>query len=176
MNAYIMAALAYLSEGNLDLTYIWEHQSVQQEVLNKIEQLIPIVWAHLTGSSTGGNQSSNVGEWTKKPDCWNKLKLKLSNIEKFDGDMIQPETNDDGSYLNETQQSRIQEAEAIEPNYWFGLANWAKSRDLLTPIERKAAFNFGTMRSRNKGMASLRQAMFALSIVQKAKEKGYQGE
>ena len=175
MNAYLMASISFLSNGNLDLTYIWENQLVQKEVRQKIEQLIPIVWEHLTGGATGGNQSSNVGEWTKKPECWNKLKLKLGEIDKFGDDLMQPDTNDDGSYLNATQQSRIQEAEAIDPNYWFGLANWAKSRNLLTPIERKAAFNFGTMKSRNRGITSLKQALFALKIVEKAKELGFKG-
>ena len=174
MNAYLMASISFLSGGNLDLTYIWENQRIQKEVKEKVEQLIPIVWEHLTGGASGGNQSSNVGEWSKKPDCWNKLKLKLGEIDKFGEDLMQPDTNDDGSYLNETQQSRIKEAEAIEPNYWFGLAKWAKSRNLLTPIERKAAFNFGTMKSRNRGITSLKQAVFALKIVEKAKELGYE--
>ena len=176
MNAYLMAAISFLSGGNLDLTYIWENQSVQGEVIKKVERLVPMVWEHLTSSASGGNQSSNVGEWTKKPDCWTKLKLKLGELEKFSEELMQPDTNDDGSYLNETQQSRIQEACDIEPNYWFGLANWAKTRNLLTPIERKAAFNFGTMKSRNKNIASLKQAVFALKIVEKAKELGYTGE
>jgi len=87
--------------------------------------------------------------------------------------LIQPETNDDGSYLNETQQQRIKEAEAIEPNYWFELANWAKSKNLLTPMERKAAFNFGTMKSRNRGITSLKQAVFALKIVEQAQNLGF---
>lgn len=176
MNAYILSSLSFLSERSLDLTYIWENQDVQEEVLDKIEELVPIVWEHLTGGSASGNQSSNVGEWTKKPECWNKLRLKLSNIDKFDDELLQPETNEDGSYLNETQQSRIREAEAIEPNYWFALANWLKSRDLLAPIDRKAAFNFGTMRSRNRSFASLKQALYALKIVEKAKELGFEGE
>lgn len=87
--------------------------------------------------------------------------------------MLQPETNDDGSYLNETQQSRISEAESFTPDFWFNLAQWAKSNDQLTPIERKEAFNFGTMRSRNKSFKSLKQALTALSIVQKAREMGF---
>ena len=174
MNAYLMSSVSFLSEGNLDLTYIWEKQKVQQEVIDKVEQLISMVWEHITGSSSGGNQSSNVGEWTKRPDCWNKLKLKLGELDKFGEKMMQPDINEDGSYLNETQQNRIKEAESIEPNYWFGLANWAKSQNLLTPIERKAAFNFGTMKSRNRGITSLKQALFALKIVEKAKELGFE--
>ena len=77
--------------------------------------------------------------------------------------------------LEEAQQNRIKEAEAIDSNYWFGLANWAKSRDLLSPLERKAAFNFGTMRSRNRAFKTLKLAQFALKIVEKAEELGYQG-
>lgn len=175
MNTYIMSAISFLSDRNLDLTYIWEKQCVQQEVVDRIEELIPLVWAHLTGSSVGGNQSSNVGEWSKKPECWNRLKLKLGDYEKFGNELMQAETNEDGTYLNEAQQSRIQEAEAIESNYWFALANWAKTRDLLTPMDRKAAFNFGTMRSRNRAFKSLRQAQYALKIVEKAEELGFQG-
>ena len=176
MNAYLMASISFLSEGGLDLTYIWENQSVQKEVLAKVEELVPIVWEHLTNSASGVSQASNVGEWSKKSECWNKLKLKIGEIDRFGDDLMQPDTNDDGSYLNETQQSRIKEANDIEPNYWFGLANWAKSNNLLTPIERKAAFNFGTMKSRNRGITSLKQALFALKIVEKAEELGYRGK
>ena len=163
-----------MSDKNLDLTYIWENQMVQQDVIDRIEELIPMVWVHLTGSSNGGSQSSNIGEWSKKPECWNRLKLKLSDFEKFSQDLMQTETNEDGSYLNEAQQNKILEAESIEANYWFALANWAKTRDLLTPMDRKAAFNFGTMRSRNRAFKSLKQAQYALKIVAKAEELGFQ--
>lgn len=174
MNTYLMASISFLSDKSLDLTYIWENQRVQQDVVDKIEELIPLIWGHLTGSSAGGNQSSNVGEWSKKPECWNRLKLKLGDYDKFGQELMQVETNEDGTYLNEAQQNCIQEAEAIEANYWFGLANWAKSRDLLSPLERKAAFNFGTMRSRNRSIKTLKQAKFALKIKEKAEELGYQ--
>ena len=176
MNAYLMASISFLSDRNLDLTYIWEQQMVQQEVIDRIEELIPMVWLHLTGSSSsGGNHSSNAGEWSKKPECWNRLKLKLSEYEKFGQELMQGETNEDGTSLNPAQQSKIQEAEAIEANYWFALANWAKTRDLLTPMDRKAAFNFGTMRSRNRAIKSLKQAQYALKIVARAEELGFQG-
>ena len=175
MNAYIMSSISFLSDKSLDLTYIWENQVVQQSVIDKIEELLPMIWNHLTGANSASSQSSNVGEWSKKPECWNRLKLKLGEYEKFGSELMQSETNEDGSYLNEAQQNRIKEAEAIDSNYWFGLANWAKSRDLLSPLERKAAFNFGTMRSRNRAFKTLKQAQFALKIVEKAEELGYQG-
>lgn len=173
MNAYILSAISFLSNRKLDLTFIWENQRVQQEVTDIIEELIPIVWMHLTGSNAGGSQSSNIGEWTKKPECWNRLKLKLEGFDKFDDNLIQKELNDDGSHLNSAQLDRIQEADSVEAETWFALSNWAKTRDLLTPIDRKAAFNFGRMRSRNQGMKSLKQAQYALKILTKARELGF---
>ena len=175
MNAYIMASLSMLSGGNLDLMYIWEKQLVQQEVIDKIEELIPLVWGHLTVSASSGNQSSNINEWSKKPECWNRLKLKLSEMEKLDESLMQVEINDDGSYLNETQQARIKEAEDVPAAYWFGLSKWAKTNDALTPMDRKAAFNFGVMRSRNQKFKSLKQALYALKIIATAKELGFEG-
>jgi exopolysaccharide biosynthesis protein len=175
MNAYIMASLSMLSDGNLDLMYIWENQLAQQEVVDKIEELIPLVWVHLTASVGSGNQSSNINEWSKKPECWNRLKLKLSEMEKFDDTLMQTETNEDGSYLNETQQARIKEAEDVPAAYWFELSKWAKTNDALTPMDRKAAFNFGAMRSRNQKFKSLKQALYALKIIATAKELGFEG-
>lgn len=175
MNAYIMASISFLSNGNLDLMYIWEHQLVQQEVIDKIEELIPIVWVHITTSAVAGNQLANVSEWSKRVDCWNRLKLKLGDMDRFDESLMQAETNDDGSYLNETQLNRIKEAEGISPSVWFELAKWAKANNALTPIDRKAAYNFGVMRSRNQKFKSLKQALYALRIIAAAKELGYEG-
>ncbi len=172
MNAYILSSISLLSGENLDMTYIWEHQKVQQAVVDKIEEIIPIVWNHIT--SNNGSPSSNVGEWTKKIECWNRLKLKLADIDKFEEDLLQQEVNEDGSYLNETQQNRIKEAEAYSSQYWFSLAAWAKSNNMLTPIDRKAAFNFGTMKSRNKSFVSLKQAQYALKIAKSATECGFE--
>lgn len=174
MNAYLMASISFLSEKNLDLTFIWENQTVQQDVVDRIEELIPMVWQHLTTDSASGGQILNVRDWSVKPECWHRLKLKLDEYDKFDSRLMQAETNDDGSYLNEDQQNRIVEAEAIEANYWFRLVDWAKSSNLLSPLDRKAAFNFGTRRSSNRSL-NLKLALKALKIVEKAKELGFEG-
>ena len=174
MNAYLMASISYLSEKNLDLTYIWENQTVQQDVIDRIEELIPLVWRHLTVDSASGGHVLNVGDWSKKPECWHRLKLKLGEYDKFDSGLMQAETNEDGTYLNEEQQTCIQKAEAIEANYWFELANWAKSNGLMNPMDRKTAFNLGTMRSRGKSIKTLKQALSALKLIERAQELGWE--
>lgn len=174
MNAYMMASISFLSDKRLDLTTIWENQKVQQDVVDKIEEIIPMVWNHLTASAVQGQQSTAFA-WGKKVECWNRLKLKLSDYEKFGEELMQGETNEDGSRLNEAQQTRIKEAEDISKDYWFGLSAWAKERNLLNPLDRKAAYNFGTMKSRNRPFKSLKQAQYALKIVAKANELGFEG-
>lgn len=173
MNAYIMASLSFLSKGNLDLIFVWNTQFVQQEVIDKIEELIPLVWSHLTTSAGSGNQLSNINEWSKKTECWNRLKLKLGELEEFEDSLMQEEINDDGSYLNEAQQEKIKEAESILPELWFELSKWAKSNNKLAPMDRKAVFNFGAMRSKNQGFKSLKQAQYALKILATAREQGF---
>lgn len=176
MDTYIMSSISFLSNKRLNLNYIWEEQHVQQAVIDLIEKLIPTVWEHLTGVTNGGNQSSNVGEWSKKNECWNRLKLKLGEFDKIDSELLQTEDiNEDGSCLNEAQRRKILEAESITGNYWFNLAEWARLKNLLTPLERKSASNFGTMRSRNLTFKSLKQAQYALKIVEKAVELGFEG-
>ncbi len=175
MDAYLMSSISFLSDKNLDLTYIWEHQMVQQDVTDKIEELIPLVWNHLTGKDLAESSLSDVREWSKSQECWRRLKLKLEDYDKFDERLMQTQTNDDGTYLNQEQQNCIHEAESIDADYWFGLANWAKSNNFLTPLDRKSAFNYGTMHSRGKAFKTLKQAQHALKLVEQAKELGYHG-
>ncbi len=175
MNAYIMSALSFLSNGQLDFDYIWEHQQVQPEIQDRINALISPIWKYLTQSAASGSQMQNVGERSKKTECWNSLKFRLGEMPRIDEFLLQKETNADGTYLNETQQGKIDEAAAIEPEYWFNLTAWAKTNGLLTPIERKEAFNYGTMRSRNKKITTLKSALNALKIIQKAQDLGFEG-
>ncbi len=172
MNTYLLSSISFLSEKNLDLTYIWEHQSVQKEVEDQIKELIPIVWNHLTVNTETGNPILNINDWCKKTECWTKLTLKLGCIEKFKTKLLQTETNEDGSYLNETQQNCIIEANSYNAEFWFNLAKWAKVNDMLSPLERKSMFNFGTMRSRNREIKSIKQAQYALRMIEKAIELG----
>lgn len=169
MNAYVMASISFLSNSNLDLTYIWENQKIQEDVVKRIKEVIPIVWEHIADNPS----VRNVTEWSKKQDCWNTLKSTLNNLDRFSENLIQEETNDDGTSLNDEQKNCIKEAANIEANYWFELANWAKTNNVMSPLDRKSAFNLGTMRSRNRQISTLKQAQLALKLIERAKELGF---
>lgn len=175
MNAYLMASVSYLSDRDLDFDYIWEHQDVQPEVKELIEELIPVVWEHITSLNSGGGlQMKNVGEWTKKPTCWTQLQRKLDDFNKLPEELRKKAGNGDGSPLNEAQQNLLDTTSSYSPDFWFGLAKWAKSNNCLTPTERRAAFTFGTMSSRNQRMKTIKQAKFAQSIIDNALSLGYE--
>lgn len=172
LDSYIMAALSAYSQKMLDLDHIWEHQKVQPEVETLIAGLIPIVWQHITGSTTSGAQSANVNEWTKKLDCWNTLKLKLNEFDAFPNDLkLSPEAMVDDS-ITPAQKDLIDKIWAYEADYWYALAQWAKANNQLTPLDRKMAYSFGTYRSRGK-MFSLKQAQSGQKIINKAIELGF---
>ena len=101
------------------------------------------------------------------------VKDDIADIEKFSEEYLQKEINEDGSFLNESQQNKIKEAESYPAQYWFALADWAKSNNAMTPIDRHSAYNFGTLRSQNKPFKSLKQALTALRIAKMAKEQGF---
>lgn len=167
INTYILSSISYLSKKNLDLTYIWENQKVQEEVADKIVELIPIIQDHLT-------KITDVRRWSGKKECWDLLKSKLDNIETFSDKITQTDISENPSSLNEFQKEKIQEAESYTSDYWFELAKWAKSNNFLTLIERKSAFNFGTKHSRGQKIKTLSQAQHALKIIENAKDLGFE--
>lgn len=173
MDAYILAAVSFISRKHLNLDEIWEIQSVPSALVKIIDNLIPVVWKHITEPSQRSNaQSVNVNEWTKRAECWNSLKLQLDGIELPEELKLAPEDMLDDS-ITVAQQSIIDQAWAVAPETWFAASKFAKENDLLTPIQRKMAFSFGRQRSWNK-ILSLKQAMAGMKILQILSENGFE--
>ena len=79
--------------------------------------------------------------------------------------------------LNPEQVALIEKANSFNAEFWFTLVEWTKSKDLLTPLERKKAFNQGQMRARNKLIKLTNKqlviAQEAIKIIEKAREAGF---
>jgi hypothetical protein len=68
--AYAVALLVCRHREEISLDRIWERQEVDASILDWLRQAIPPVRDHiLEPAAIGGN----VGEVSKKPDCWEKL-------------------------------------------------------------------------------------------------------
>lgn len=172
MDNYLMSVVSFLTNKSLDLDYIWEHQTIQPELKDVISNVTPIVWEHITNSVGGG--TANVGEYTKKTDCWNSLRVKLHDINIPSNLITAPENMVDDS-LNQAQQDLIAQAWAIDAEVWKGIAKWAKENNQLTPLDRKMAFSFGQYKASGR-MFSFKQANAGLKIIKRCKELGYEGE
>jgi hypothetical protein len=174
LSAYLMASISYLSDKKLDLEYIWNHQQVQQGVLDRLEFLIPLVWIHLVMKSDGDKQFSDINEWCKMTECWNSLEKKLDCCDKFENRFLRKEPKKENSRVVEKQEETEVDIQSIEAETWFNLANWAKARNQLSPVDRKAAFNFGSYRMRGENFRSEKQVQYAMRIYKKSKELGFQ--
>jgi hypothetical protein len=166
MVAYVMSSISLLSDSSLDLLYIWEHQKVQDEVVNKIEALIPIIWDHLM-------EASDANTWSKKSSCWDELLPKLAGIDKFNDALIETNVVGIDSLLSASDQEIFNKAESYSSQFWFSLAKWAAANKMLAPTDRKLAYNYGSIRSKGKPFSSLKQAKNALKVAELAKEKGF---
>lgn len=167
MNAYILSSLSFLSGTKLDLSYIWNNQKVQEEIHNKIIELIDPIWNILTEGL------KNSGDWAKRAECWNKLKNKLEDIERIPNHLLQIDEPEVPPTINPEQAELIEKAQSFSSEFWFTLVEWSKSKNLLTPLERKTAFNFGQMLGRNKPIKTLKSAEEAIKIIKKAREEGF---
>jgi len=174
MVSYILAWLSYKSNKKLNLDTIWENQTISESVNNFIEQMIDIVWKHITTPSKVG---MNIGEWCKKQECWLTLKDKfidtiliVDEIRK-DADTY-VETDLVGQELSPQESRMIEEVGKIKAEIWFALSKWARENNRFTPFDRKLTYNLGVLANR-KAILSPKQAKNGLRILKQAKDEGF---
>ncbi|PKP42286.1 MAG: hypothetical protein CVT93_05150 [Bacteroidetes bacterium HGW-Bacteroidetes-10] len=171
MVSYIMAMISYKTNRKLDLDKIWDNQTLSENLYQVIDELIPIVWEHINNPL---KQGMNIGEWCKKIECWNSLSDKFYVIEKLKDELIA--NSDDRSEVSveysDAEKKFIEDISNIPPITWFSISKWAKENSLLSPLERKAAYNFGAILNRNQQL-SFKQAKFASKILKQSNELGF---
>lgn len=171
LNAYIMSSLSFLSQKTLDLDYIWTHQSVQQELMQFISELIPIIWSHLTNFDLN-SQAINPALWSRNEDCWESLKLKLDSFKPVPDELRASPFSMIDETLTQARRTKIEEAWGISSKTWFELTKWAKENNYFTPMERKFLYGLGAFRGSNR-MFSFKQANEGMSLYYKAIQLGF---
>lgn len=171
MVSYLIALLSYKTNKKLDLDYIWENQTLSENLFQIIDTLIPTIWDHINSPLKSG---MNIGEWCKKVECWNSLTDKYFNIERLKEE-IKSEADDSSDSVPEytpTEIKLIEDTSDVSPVTWFSLSKWAKEHSYMSPLERKAAYNFGSVVNRNQKL-TLKQAKLGAKILKQAKELGF---
>ena len=62
--------------SEIDIDKIWLTQDIDAFLARKIEELSNFVWEHFQNPTVPG---VNVGQWCKKEECWDLLKLRYEN-------------------------------------------------------------------------------------------------
>ncbi|MCD7790682.1 MAG: AIPR family protein [Bacteroides thetaiotaomicron] len=171
MVSYLIALLSYKTNQKLDLDYIWENQTLSENLFQIIDTLIPTIWDHINSPLKSG---MNIGEWCKKVECWNSLTDKYFNIERLKEE-IKSEADDSSDSVPEYTPAEIkliEDTSDVSPVTWFSLSKWAKEHSYMSPLERKAAYNFGSVVNRNQKL-TLKQAKLGAKILKQAKELGF---
>jgi len=171
MVSYLIALLSYKTNRRLDLDIIWEKQTLSENLFLIIDGLIPVVWEHINNPLKSG---MNIGEWCKKIECWNSLTDKYFNIENLK-DEIKSDSEENSENPQEytpAEKKLVDDMSEVSHLTWFAISKWAKENNLMSPLERKAAYNFGAITNRNQQL-SFKQAKFAAKILKQSKELGF---
>ncbi len=164
---YTVSLVSDKTKQRLNLNDIWQNQSLNEELVQFLDNLIYLVWQHINEPSKPG---MNITEWCKRAECWNKLKehhIDILPIEsKLESNLIPNST------LNEREILSIEQASLITSEQWFALSKWLKDNNEATPFDRKIVYNFGVS-VRRKTQLSLKQSQIGLRIFKDASNKGF---
>jgi len=75
---YTIALLSEYYSDLVDNDYLWKNQTIPSSLSIMIEELSYKVWSHFMKPTVAG---VNIGQWCKKEDCWEILKIRFSNNE-----------------------------------------------------------------------------------------------
>ena len=140
-------ATAYLFEffrnnaGAFNLNKIWMMQSIPSELNRVLEIIAKHIQKEILNPPPG---STNVGEWTKKEDCWSRIqKIRLPwevsldswSITKADLSQRKKDDRKIGE-IDDAVTVQKQVIELCSQGYWDALNSWDEKKLLFTPSEK----------------------------------------
>lgn len=136
---YTLAWLFERTDSKIDLDRIWGNQTVDEALLDSIEDMCYIVNDHIRDTD------KNVSEWCKKEECWNKLKQTKYNLPEAVGNSFISLKGNKSTYDSRIKEESINIDFCKEKGFtlWFDLSKWLKDRNFLSPKARSQCYNMG---------------------------------
>lgn len=150
--AYSLSMLFYslrCSGHEFDLGKIWARQGIDGTLENCIRNLAIAVQTAILTPPQG---MTNVGEWSKKETCWERIRqLSVPFTQQLDQWIVSKEefkkAKADGKKLGVQDDGiAIQKAvlELTNGGYWIALLRWPRFNELLLPAERNMVLKAST--------------------------------
>lgn len=167
VNAYILYCVSSISNKKLDLDYIWENQSIQQELKSFIsEKLLPFVCEHLSINIPAPSR------YARTLECLEKLTEKLKYLPSLPFTTIKENDESDNEIRKQAKLEKIKEAENIPAETWLNIVKWAKANNKFTPLERRQLYNYGVKRQTGKNL-SFKQSCEGIDLLNEAISQGF---
>ena len=177
---YTLAYLSYKTAQRIDLDSIWKTQGLSAALEENIVAISKFVHESITNPPGG----ANIGEWCKKPKCWEVIKESAYEItpalekELISVDRTAPVVSSakgaGASALNvatEEEKSVIRTAMGISASTWYALSKWAKETDNFQGWQRSIVFSVGQTIARGKQPSY--KSVQALKVYEEATNKGF---
>lgn len=181
---YTLAFLSYKTAQRIDLEDIWRTQALSTDLEESIISISKLVHRSITNPPSG----ANIGEWCKKPNCWEEIKsLEYEITEALDKallsvDKSSPVISSSGNAISssfntpsEEEAKLIMTAAAISAKTWYALSKWAKETNNFQGWQRSIAFSVGQAIARGR-KPSYKQAVQVLKLYDEATRKGFVSE
>ena len=174
--AYTIAYLSYRTAQRIDLDSIWKYQQISEPLSSTLANLLPQILDRIINTAGGdGNAPRNIGEWCKKPACWEEIKRHEFTIpSSLEEELISLSARKDVEKTVEQAEAQ-EELKNILPSTWFAISGWAKQTDNLHPWQRKMAYDFGQHTSRGRPLTP-KQAAQGIKILDEASRLGFKVE
>ena len=160
--AYTMAVISYLTEQNLNLTYIWKNQKVQSQLEDIMEREVVKVNDFL--------ERDNSRSFTKNAKCWDELKEWVDGI-PIPASLTSKEENEEEH--NEEEENIIAQANTIPSELWQAMLDWAKAENRLSLIERRNISGYIKRKETGRCIQKVNQANNAIDLKKKAELLGF---
>ncbi len=161
--AYTMSAISYLTNQQLNLSYIWKNEKVQPQLEEVIEREIVKINEFL--------DQDNSRSFTKNAKCWEELKVMIEG-RSIPTSLLATEDEEVEDY-NEDEKNIIAQANAITIDWWQSMLVWAKSENRLSLIERRTATSYIKKIGNGRYIKKFKAAEKAIALKEKAETLGF---
>jgi hypothetical protein len=171
---YTIARLAHDTGQRIDLDRIWREQKLTPALAAAIDDLSRRVRRIITNPI----RQSNVTEWAKRAECWNRVLDVEWEIpgwlgsELIDPSAVAARGRHAAELTSEAAAKLIIAVASIPAADWYAVARWAKETHNLEPWQRRLAFDIGKYLS-NGWNINVKQATQAEQLMSKAQQLGF---
>jgi len=164
--AYAIALLSHRTQRRLPWDEIWKTQAIPDNYCTILKKIIIGVRDIIVNPPAA---YTNVGEWCKRPKCWDAVLASTISID-LPG-MANGQAVASAAIAEPTEEISplINAIVAIPSEVWFAVAVWAKETNSLAPWQRSLSFSIGNLNRH----PSIRQATQGKILLEKAVGLGF---